>query len=209
MTLRQAVFRLTALTALIGGAVWFRAAHRPLHHPPGILVPGEPEQTALPGTPPSFAKAGWTLKPLAGYTIKARVLGIRRYTGDPTATLAPFDLALGWGRMSDESVLDRLDISQGGRFYHWRYWGKAPIPESEIVTHSANVHIIPADDAVAAKISSLRVGALVRLWGSLVEASHPETARPWRSSLTRDDEGEGACEILHVRSVTEVALRHD
>jgi hypothetical protein len=199
---------LTALAVLIGGAAWFKTAHQPLHYPPGIQIPGAPAQSELPSPQPAFEKAGWTLKPVAGYVIEARILGKKRYTGDATAPLSPFDLALGWGQMSDESVLERLDISQGGRFYHWQYWGNAPLPEKDIVTHSANVHVIPADGAAGARIASLRVGALVKLNGWLVDATHPKGDRPWRSSLTRDDEGEGACEIFYVRSVTELAPRH-
>jgi len=198
---------LTTLAVLIGGAAWFNAAHKPLHYPPGTLIPTEPAQTEPPASQPAIEKAGWTLKPLAGYVIEARVLGRKRYASDATSALSPFDLALGWGRMSDESVLERLDISQGARFYHWQYWGSAPIPEKEIVTHSANVHVIPADDAVEAKIASLRLGALVKLQGWLVEATHSQADRPWRSSLSRDDEGEGACEIILVQSVTEIAPR--
>jgi hypothetical protein len=105
--------------------------------------------------------------------------------------------------MSDTAVLDKLDITQGNRFYRWRYWGKAPIPESEIVTHSANMHIIPADDSILRNLKSLRKGSLVRLSGNLVVATHPQSNKPWRSSLVRDDQGEGACEVFYVRALTE------
>ncbi len=207
MTLRQAAVRVTALAVAIGGASWFTISRQPLHHPPGILVAREPAQLDLAARGAPFQAAGWTLKPVADYVIEARVLGRKRYTRDATATLSPWDLALGWGRMSDEAVLERLDISQRDRFYHWQYWGRAPLPEADITRLSANVHVIPADAAIGARIANLRVGALVRLEGWLVEATHPEADRPWRSSLTRDDEGEGACEILYVRSVTGIASR--
>ncbi len=166
------------------------------------MIQGEPEQIMLASASANVLKDSWTLKPLAQFTIKARALGLKHYRGDACASLAPYDLAAGWGRMSDEAVLERLEILQDNRFYHWRYWGAAPIPESEIISHSANIHLIPADDNVAQSIASLRVGSLVHMSGWLVEATYPGANKPWRSSLTRDDAGDGACEILYVRSLT-------
>jgi len=151
----------------------------------------------------SIVKNGWTLEPLAAFSLDARVLGVKSYSDDFSASLAPLDLAVGWGAMSDTTVLDRMDITQRDRFYLWRYWGKAPIPEKEIVTHSANMHIVPADDSILGKLKSLRKGSLVHLSGNLVEATHPKSNKPWRSSLTREDEGEGACELFYVKSLSE------
>jgi hypothetical protein len=37
-----------------------------------------------------------------------------------------------------------------------------------------------------------------------VEASHPHARKTWRSSLSRDDEGEGACEILYATSLIDL-----
>ena len=181
--------------------LWYYFA--PISHPSGVLIPQDPDQTLYTTAQPSFPLRGWTLTPLALYTIEARVLSIETYGGDPPGDLAPYDLALGWGRMSDTSVLERLDISQSNRFYHWHYWGQPPIPAQEIITHSANVHIIPADNSVLEKLKSLRKGSLIHMTGSLVEARHPRGVTPWRSSLTRDDTGDGACEIMYVTSLVD------
>jgi len=94
----------------------------------------------------------------------------------------------------------RIDISQSGRFYYWQT--KAfPIPRREIETHSANMHMIPADAAVAYQLKRVRVGDVVSLDGLLVEADKANGWR-WRSSLTRDDTGGGACELVYVQSLT-------
>jgi hypothetical protein len=74
-----------------------------------------------------------------------------------------------------------------------------------MITHSANNHLIPADDSVRDQIAALRVGSLVKISGFLVEATHPQADHPWRSSLTRDDTGDGACEIIYVRNVIEMS----
>ena len=192
------------LIIIVAVALIWRAC-APIPHAPGTLILKEPEQVIFSSTQPVIEKKGWTLKPLAIFTIEARVLGVMPCSGDPSDDLAPYDLALGWGRMSDTAVLERLDITQSNRFYHWRYWGeKPPIPEGEIITHSTNMHVIPDDDGVLKQISSLHLGSLVKLSGYLVEATHPKASKPWRSSLSRDDEGEGACELMLVRNVHEI-----
>ncbi|MDB6140870.1 MAG: hypothetical protein JWO94_3942, partial [Verrucomicrobiaceae bacterium] len=97
-----------------------------------------------------------------------------------------------------------LDIRQSYRFYRWECTGPLPVPANEIATHSANMHLIADNETVRAAIASLRVGALVAMTGYLVEARHPACLKPWRSSLRRDDEGDGACEIMLVRSLREL-----
>ena len=173
----------------------------PVTHPPGVLVKVEPSQTDFVTTQAAVKLRGWTLEPVAAFSLEARVLALKRYTDDFSATLATHDAALGWGPMSDSAVLDRLEITQKHRFYRWRFWGTAPIPEKEIVRHSANMHLIPADDGIRATLDALRPGEIIRLGGSLVNATHPQADKPWRTSLTRGDRGEGACEIVLLKSV--------
>lgn len=186
---------------------WLHWSQAPVLHDPGTLIRQDPEQIPLAGEHPAIPIQGWTLKPLAGFTLTARILSIARYSGDPTASLSPFDLALGWGPMSDTAVIEKLDISQSNRFYHWRYWGTSPIPEAEITRHSANMHLIPADDTVRDRLTGLRVGSTVKISGYLVEATHPSASHPWRSSLTRDDAGPGSCEIIYVKFAQEAGGR--
>ena len=101
--------------------------------------------------------------------------------------------------MSDNDVLKDISISQGGRFYYWRV-NAFPIPREEIESHSANMHMIPADVEVRKALQNIRVGNVVRLHGYLVEAKTADGWR-WKSSLTREDTGRGACELVLVQSV--------
>lgn len=168
-----------------------------------------PLQIPLPANTDELALHDWTLQPLASFEIRARVISLHSYRSDPTpaGTLAPFDVALGWGPMADENILKRIEITQHDRQYFWRWWGAAPLPEKDLVSHSANIHLIPADDVIAAQIESLQPGQWVHLRGKLVEASHPKAAKAWRSSLSRDDQGEGACEILLLESLQHISGR--
>jgi hypothetical protein len=178
-------------------------SHRPIHYPPGVLVNTEPAQIALPETVAPIAYGPFSLKPLALFSVDARVLHRHNYRYDVGAALVPVDLALGWGRMSDETVLDHLQISQSTRFYFYEYRLPPPIPKDEIISHSSNMHIIPSTPEIAARCASLRTGTLVHLVGDLVEASGPGIAH-WRSSLSRTDSGPGACELFYVEDIAEI-----
>jgi hypothetical protein len=69
-----------------------------------------------------------------------------------------------------------------------------------IETHSANWHVIPGSDDIRAVLDELRAGSLVELRGQLVDIEGAQTRM--RTSLTRDDTGAGACEILLASSVS-------
>jgi hypothetical protein len=93
-----------------------------------------------------------------------------------------------------------MDISQSSRFYWWRPHADTLVPPEMIITHSANTHVIPTDDRIMKELGRLRVGEVVRLTGTLVDANRDDGA--WiRTSLTRNDTGAGACEVLLVESV--------
>lgn len=177
---------------------------RPIEHPPGVLVPEAPWQSEMDGVVRNHRMGEWTIRPLANYVVKARVLGTKRYTTDATADIAPHDLLLGWGPMSDSAILDSMEFRQSNRFGHWTFGADCPLAESEISLHAANTHLIPATDSVRDRIANLKVGSIVRLRGQLVEAQREDGGKPWRSSLKRTDRGDGACEIIYVESAIEL-----
>jgi len=171
----------------------------PVSHEPGVLVPEVPTQTP-PRSPRLIEHASpYQLTPLADYAIRARVLGTEHYRFDQVADLVPLDLALGWMSMSDSRILDRIHVFQSVRhFYYWMPGGVLPAEEAKV--SAANTHVIPGDDAIRAELFELKEGDVVRLTGQLVEVTGPK-GFTMRSSLRRDDSGDGACEILYVRSV--------
>lgn len=186
---------LLALAALVLVAVWQRS-QRPIHHGPGVLVTEAPRQESIDHNAFVLRKGGFSVKPLATFSLTARVLSRADYSWDTGAALAPVDLALGWGRMSDSAILDKIDISQSGRFYFWHV-RKFPIPEREIIEFSANMHLIAGNANVEREIKRTRDGDVVEFDGYLVEADGPNGFR-WVSSLTRSDSGAGACELVWV-----------
>lgn len=148
-----------------------------------------------------FQKNGYRIKPLALFQIAGRVLSIHLYPegSDREADLAPVDLVIGWGPMAEQAIIDKIQISQGGRFYHWQVT-EFPIPRNEIETHSANMHMIPADEEIELKLKRVQKGQIIHIHGYLVEV-HGDQQYLWKSSLTRNDVGYGACEVIWVESV--------
>ncbi len=63
------------------------------------------------------------------------------------------------------------------------------------------MHLIPARGAVKATLLKARSGDLVRLEGYLVRCEGPDGFR-WQSSLTREDTGDGSCEVVWVESAS-------
>jgi hypothetical protein len=166
-----------------------------IDQPPGVLMPDPPRQSETDRAQ-AFDHNGYQLRPLADFVVRARVLGREDYRFDREAELAPIDLALGWGPMSDGRVLEDIDITQGERWYRW-YAEQLPIPRRDIERHSANMHLIPANERVLDTLDGVVEGSLVELSGFLVEASAADGWR-WRSSLSRDDTGARACELVFV-----------
>ena len=189
--------RWLALALVVAAFGWWTSPPMGRSRPPGVLAPQVPVQEDLKDAP-VIERGEFRLTPLAHFRVNARVLGREDYRFDAGAELAPLDLALGWGRMADPAVYGRLDIRQGSRWYHYR-WGQEgpPLPADEIVRSSANMHMIPADETVAAALRRVRRDQRVRIDGWLVQADAPDGWR-WRSSLTRDDSGGGACELVYV-----------
>jgi len=165
-----------------------------VRHGPGPVAPARPGQERIDA--PAFEHQGARIFPRARFQAEARVLSTERYWLDPVADLAPVDVALGWGPMSDEVVLDQLDISQGERFVYAIPSGPLPISHTLFQLTFSNFHVIPATAQIERALKSLRRGEIVRLDGLLVDVERPGAPR-WRSSLARTDYGDGACEILY------------
>lgn len=196
MRLRVALAALLVLCAYL----WW-SAHA-VSQPPGVLAHDAPEQTVLEDRE-VFQHDGFAIEKVARFDVTARVLAKERYWFGKESALAPYDLALGWGRMSDTSVLDHISIGQSNRYYYWMV-RDFPIPRSEIISNSANMHLIPATDAVRDALGKVRRGQVVRFTGYLVGVRGPNGWR-WNTSTTRTDTGAGACELVWVESFGEVS----
>ena len=178
--------------------VYFFYPETTITYPAGIMAADVPNQT--PMTDEKIWTSGeFTIQALAEYDIKARVLSRNDFSIGKESDLSPLDLALGWGAMSDQSVIDQLDITQSSRWYHWSA-KQLPIPVEEISLNSANVHIIPKDEIIEDQFDDVYKGSLIEMKGYLVKVT-AEGGWSWISSLRRNDTGGGACELFWVEEL--------
>jgi hypothetical protein len=165
--------------------------------PEGAKIDDEPVQEQL-AEPRVTAFAGYELIPKATYRVRARILSRERYRLGRESDLSSYDLALGWGVMSDQRVIDALEIRQGTRRYTYAWSGDEPAHPSALARQSANHHIIAGTPEVNEVIEDTPVGGALELEGDLVVVEAPDGWR-WATSLSRMDVGDGACEIFHVK----------
>jgi hypothetical protein len=185
--------------ALIAVFVWQCRADDAVSLGPGVKVTAKPLQTRLDNAE-QFEHGDYLLTPLAEFALDAKVLSREDYFLDRESELSPTDLALGWQQMSDETVLEKIEIRQSGRWYHWKVY-EFPIPRRQIETQSANMHMVPADEQVATMLDRVKPGQIISLQGQLILAEGFDGWR-WQSSLSREDTGARACELVYVTAIS-------
>jgi len=202
------------LGRILGAALLFASACRDWRsHVDPTRAAAEPEQVEVKGA----SSIEWEAKghriiltPRASYRITGYAADISRELLDEWDFVMPMDLALVWGPIADPAVLRHLSFHLSGRYVS--YWYDAQTPAAArgaLASHIANNHLLPADDEIARALSRVRVGDLVTLAGRLVDVevrdAGARTVFRGRTSLSRNDVGSGACEILYVETVD----RHD
>ncbi len=150
-------------------------------------------------------KAGWsvTITPRATYTVRGVVLSVERYRFDRNALLSPCDVALAWGPLAEGNLYRKIRWDQSGRWYWWAYSNDFPYDNAFIARYSANTHVIPATRNVGKAAASLKRNRPAELHGYLVDVDAARDGQSfwWHSSLTRQDTGDGSCEVLFLLRV--------
>ena len=67
----------------------------------------------------------------------------------------------------------------------------------------SNNHIIPSNKKIAKALKYIKKGDFIELEGYLVDANIDfwQITHYWESSTTRNDTGDGACEVIYVTSI--------
>lgn len=190
------------LLILLLGAVyflWFSGKR----YSPGVLISDSPQLEMVEDVPPwtfqSRAKK-YTITPRAKYSLQARVLSVNKEYSD--SRIGPVDIVVGWGPMSDQSVLDKMKIWQDNT----RHWycaprgGDWPIARQEVALHAVNTHIIPAGPDLEKQVKAIRKGDLIEIRGYLVDVSS-EGGFTWRTSVDPLGFGEHSCKIIWVENL--------
>ncbi len=196
-------WKLLIFIALISYGGYHYLSNRPVAYVGSSANSVAPNQTDIQqahGNSAEFKLNDYSVKPLQDFNITARVLSTEHYAFDREADLAKVDLALGWGPMSDDAVLSKIDISQSNRFYYWHV-DSFPIPREAIESNSGNMHMVAADSQIEKTLKNIRPGQSVTISGYLIEATASDGWH-WKSSLSRQDTGAGACELVYVKTIS-------
>lgn len=171
--------------------------------PASAVIP-PPTQTML-SNEEQFEFRGATLTKVARYLITGRVLSARRYHSGLEAKVSSVDLALGWSLLADSTIDGQLNFTQNDRELFYQSTGLIPLTTDQIAANSSNNHIIAANDSVEDTVEGLQKDDVVTLSGYLVNVKYGDDWH-WDTSVSRTDEGDGACEIMFV---TEVIIRRN
>jgi hypothetical protein len=190
----------------VAGMVWKASQPGPLfppsavRQPSGLIVAPDPPVQRMLDHAAALDYHDLELQPLAEFEFDARLISLAWYGRGAEAAYSPVDLGIAWGQMSDSAHLDALEWRHGNRFLNYRYAQSPPIPQPELDRSIANLHVLPASPTVLRQIEALRPGQRIIGRGVLVAASRADGWR-WRSSLTREDTGAGACELIWLTDI--------
>lgn len=149
-----------------------------------------------------FGDANHYLDAKASYEISGQLVSKRRYVSGFMHKLSPWDYALAWGGLVQQ--LDKLKFKQVVRFALYKYSAKNPVDPHFVGRHFSNNHLIPANTNIRKAMARAGKGDKIKLQGYLVYVksfAKKGGSATWNSSLTREDEGNGACEIIYVESL--------
>ena len=145
----------------------------------------------------------YNIKPMANYELRGLVVSHNNTTGmgdlyhDETS-LDTKDLCVIWGDNIKTDDFHHVKFSSGAWTCHLEY----PKGVSINLHQVANNHLITDSEVVRDDIANIRIGDQIKLKGWLVDYQNSSNTNFWRkSSLVRNDMGDGACEVVLVNYI--------
>lgn len=148
---------------------------------------------------------------VAKYSISGRVVDVQNYYGyDIRNKLSPKDIGMSWGFLANEKNHRKVTWSSAGnRYLSWYssdgMWINEMGGTNKITEYCSNNHLIPSDNKSKKLIDSIEEGDFVRIEGYLVNVYCKKSDGSyfnWNTSTSRNDTGNGACEIVYVTNIT-------
>ncbi len=115
-------------------------------------------------------------RPASGSTSPRASSSSRPYRWGAAGALLPEDLALAWGPVLEPPYSGGISYSQFSRFFFWRTKDMA-LNRDTIVTHTANVHVVPRTIRLKRAVRAVDEGDVVRLQGFLVDLDGDRRSR--------------------------------
>lgn len=150
----------------------------------------------------NFEDANIVVRPIAEYSITARVLRKERYYFGWSSDISPYDFALAWGIFGKKEYKN-IEINQRNRWYYFKPKAQCKLPIDKIYLNSANNHIIPATKNLKKLLLQIDRYAIVHFEGYLVKVFgiYKGGSVNWNSSLSRSDRGNHSCEVFYVNKI--------
>jgi len=189
------------------GFSFFMKKHLPPQNEIQATLKLEPKQTETSHEKFTFSYRGtdYEVQPKADYELWGLVVSHNNinkfgdiYHNEDSVDLK--DICVIWGdNLLNGSYLDGK-YKSGSWTCYWEFndqdaWIK--FKESQI----SNNHLIASDESIQDQIRGLRVGDQVHVKGYLVDYSNKETGWKRETSLTRQDTGNHACEVIFVNKL--------
>ncbi|NQY42825.1 MAG: hypothetical protein HRT87_05750 [Legionellales bacterium] len=109
------------------------------------------------------------------------------------------NLCILWGK--------NISLYKKGGYDCWHEQGQCVLKMSQqskqdfVIANFSNSHILLPSDTLLKKADNLQIGDQVKITGELVNIKNLKTNEWLKSSIIRDDIGDGACEILLAKDI--------
>ena len=155
----------------------------------------------------------WEFTPLFNYDISAVAFGVSHKFASKLDDVLAADVGLLWGENSAKELYKDVQLRVMMDHYDARWRSGAQFNLNE----AANTHIATCDAGAFRAVKAIKAGDQVRLRGWLVSAkisekpgeTDPAKIMTRNSSVSREDQGEGACELLYVPAASDVEILRD
>lgn len=140
----------------------------------------------------------YTINFIAEYTLTGRVVTTYPYFNNSTySKLIPLDIGVIWGEAALEKNYKKTTyFSDGTRSLNFYCTNMSTCQNHEL----SNNHLLPENKKIKREIFLIKPGDYIKIEGYLIEITGSDYSQ--RSSTTRNDTGDGACEIIYVTNIT-------
>ncbi|MDK2951828.1 MAG: hypothetical protein PWQ77_1493 [Kosmotogales bacterium] len=141
----------------------------------------------------------YEITPLKEYTLSGLVISKRSYS-DYGSRLVPYDFLFVWGELIEEDNRKGIDFWQNNRWYYFRI-NASKWNLDFIQNRSANVHLLPKNENILKTLQFVPKYEKAVFIGKLISIRGIDDNFSWKSSLSRSDAGDGACELMYVEKI--------